>query len=184
MKLKICSKYFKYFMIAFLVTNTCFAKASSLDGVVLKNKRIMFYTPHLFNPKFFGFEFGFVTDKKIEAINYPYNTFAKILISEDFYRYDSTLRAGALGLKAGILLPTQPWIPLSLELAVGYAKTSLQEDPWLGEDEERIQSKDLMLAEAGIVFTYRKKVLFRLHHQFNNVNYFVRKTFFSVGSNF
>jgi len=144
----------------------------------------MYYTPHIFNPKFFAFEFGFVTDKKIKSWNYPYNAFAKILIAEDFYKFDPNLRAGALGFKAGIMIPTQPWLPISLELAIGYAKTSLQKDPWLGEDDDRIQNKDLLLAEGGLVWIYNGKILFRLNYQYNNVDYFKRKIFFSIGSNF
>lgn len=160
------------------------AKTSSFDDVVLKNKRIMYYTPHILNPKYFGFEFGFVTDKKIESWNFPYNAFAKILLAEDFYKYDPNLRAGALGFKLGLMIPTQPWIPISLELAIGYAKTSLQKDPWLGEDEDRLQNKDLFMAEGGLVWIYNQKLLFRLNYQYNNVDYFVRKVFFSIGSNF
>ncbi len=172
-------------VIALLIfINNVEAKPSSFDDVVLKNKRVMYYTPHIFNPKFFGFEFGFVTDKKIESWNYPYNAFAKVVLAEDFYKYDPTLRAGALGFKIGIMIPTQPWIPVSLEMAIGYAKTSLQIDPWLGDKDDRLQDKDLFLAEAGLVWIYNRKLLFRLHYQYNNVDYFVRKVFFSIGSNF
>lgn len=144
----------------------------------------MIYTPHLLNPKFFGFEFGFVTNKKIERINYPYNAFAKITITEDFYEFDPDLRGGALGFKAGVLLPTQPWIPLSLELAIGYARTSLQKDPWLGDEEDSIRSDDLLLFEAGILYRMKEKLLFRFSYQFNNVEYFQRNFFFSIGYNF
>lgn len=173
------------FGLVFILTTVYAAQPkSSFDDMVLKHKRVMYYTPHILNPKYFGFEFGFVTDKKIKSWNYPYNAFAKILIAEDFYKYDPNLRAGALGFKVGIMLPIQPWIPVSLEMGIGYSKTSLQNDPWLGKDEDRLQNKDMFMAEAGLVWIFRRKLLFRLNYQYNNVVYFQRKLFFSIGSNF
>ena len=151
--------------------------------MILPEKRVTIYTPHIFNPKYFAFEFGFVTKKKLGK-SYNYNAFAKAFIAEEFYTTDSELRAGALGAKAGVYLLTQPWFPIFLEMGIGYAKTSLHKDPWLGDREDSIHSKDLLLAEAGLFYLHREKLIFRATYQANGVDYFTKKFFVSIGFNY
>ena len=152
------------------------------EDMILKGKRISFYTPHLLNPKFFGFEFGFVVQKYVG--DYPYHAFAKAVVAEEFFTVDQKNRGGALGVKAGLLLPTQPWLPLFLELAFGYAKTAFQEDPWFGGSDVTLQNDDLLLAEIGLIYRFGDKFLVRANYQVNNVDYFDREVFMSVGFNY
>ncbi len=165
--------------LALTCANQSFSK--TFRSSILKNKTFVIYTPHIFNPKFFSFEIGFLTKKSIKNLNYPFNAFAKVLIGEEFFSTTNEHRAGALGLKLGVFLPTQPWVPLLLELALGYAKTSLHQTPWLGEKDKSLSSKDLVLLEAGGIYTISHSVFLRIVHQVNNLSYFKRKTFFSVG---
>ena len=159
-------------------------KARSSTPHFLQKKTVVVYTPHIFNPKYFSFELGFITRKKIPTWDYTFNAFAKATISEEFFSSSSDLRAGALGVKTGVLLPTQPWIPFLIEIAIGYAKTSLHQDPWLGDRDDSVLSRDLFLAEVGGIYRFSSVLFIRVVHQFNNLDYFKRKSFFSVGFNF
>ena len=153
------------------------------ESEIMQGKRLTIYTPHIFNPKYFDFEFGLITKKRISS--YHYNAFAKAFIAEEFYNTnDPELRAGALGIKMGIFLPTQKWFPLFLELGFGYAKTSLHKDPWLGDRDDSVATKSLLLAEGGLVYLHKKKILFRCVYQVNNIDYFDLKTFVSIGFNY
>jgi hypothetical protein len=158
--------------------------SSNVESMTIKKNTMAIYTPHIFNPKYFAFEFGFVTEKKIETLDYSFNAFAKILIAEEFFTSATNLRAGAIGIKTGIFLPTQPWIPLLLEMAIGYAKTSLHEDPWLGDRDDSISDSELWLFEAGGIYRISHTLFFRVVYQVNTLDYFKRQTFFSVGFNF
>ena len=151
-------------------------------ALTLQKEKIVFYIPHLINPKYFGFEFGFLTHKKISS--YHFNAFLRAFIAEESYTINNDLRAGALGAKGGVLFPTQPWIPIYIELGIGFAKTALHKDPWFGVKEKTVSSKHLLLAETGLMLRYNKKYLFRLTYQFNNVSYFERALSFGVGVNF
>jgi hypothetical protein len=160
------------------------AFAGELKNIPIAEQTIVIYTPHIFNPKFFSFEVGFITKKKIKSINYPFNAFAKILIAEEFFSTSSNLRAGAIGIKTGVLLPTQPWLPLLFEVSIGYGKTSLHEDPWLGDRDKSIDDAELFLIEAGAIYRISSSLFFRAMYQLNTLNYLKRQTFFSVGFNF
>lgn len=173
---------FKFLLIVLALSHITKLYAFIPKPKIFQHKRIMLYTPHIFNPKFFSFEFGYVTKKEIKG--YHYNAFAKALIAEEFYTTSSQLRAGALGAKAGVFLPTWPWIPLFVELAFGYAKTSLHKDPWLGKREDSLQTKSLLLLDGGISYLYKQKIIYRFSYQTNNNEYFTKKIFFSVGANY
>ena len=176
-----------YFILLFAIFNTIASTpvlASEIDLIPIKSKTIVIYTPHLFNPKFFSFEMGFITQKKIESINYPFNAFAKILIAEEFFTTATNLRAGVIGIKTGLLLPTQPWFPLLLEISIGYGKTSLHEDPWLGDRDKSVDDSEIFLVEAGGIIRISEGLFFRVMYQLNTLDYLKRKTFFSVGFNF
>lgn len=160
------------------------AHAAVDEDMVLKGKRLSFYSPHLLNPKYFGFEFGFVVNKKIESWDYPYYAYAKATVVEEFYTSDQGLRAGALGVKAGLLLPTQPWVPVFLDLGFGFAKTAYQKDPWFGSRDKTIKEGQMYLAEIGLVMRLSEKLLLRTHIQVNNLDYFKRDFFVSIGFNY
>lgn len=166
-----------------LICSPVFGKSAS-EEISLRKKTIIVYTPHIFNPKNFSFELGFVTRKKIPTWDYMFNAFAKATISEEFFSTASDLRAGALGVKTGVFLPTQPWIPLLFEMAIGYAKTSLHKEPWLGDRDDSVADKELFLFEAGGIYRISNTLFIRMVYQINNLDYFKRTSFFSVGFNF
>ncbi len=170
-------------MLVSLLTVTTASAAISKKVMLLKNK-IAFYTPHVINPKYFGFEIGYLLRKKIRSWSYPYDAYVEGYMVEESYTTDINLRAGALGAKAGVILPTQPWFPVYLQLTFGFAKTALHEDPWFGENEDTIQEKDMFLAEGGLIIRFKKRWLFRGTYQINNVDYFTKQAFFSMGLNF
>jgi len=154
------------------------------ESDTLNHNTLLIYAPHIFNPKYFGFEFGYVTKKSINSIQYPFNAFAKACLLEEYYTTNSELRAGGLGAKAGLFLPTQPWIPLYLEVAGGFPKPALHKDPWFGKNEQSVSNQTMFLAEGGIAIRYGDKVLLRGIYQVNNVKYFKKKFLFSVGVNY
>jgi len=160
------------------------AKAFLVPKENLLNKNsIAVYTPHVINPKYFSFEFGFLSKKSISSINYAYRAFAEAFIAEESYTTDTNLRAAALGFKGGVILPTQPWIPLNIQFGFGYAKTALHESPWFGRRDESKTIKDMFLVEAGLLYQYKDYFL-RLIYQQNNLKFFTKKSFFSMGANF
>ncbi len=178
--------HLKRLLLASLLLGVTFFEAQGAisRNLLLRHQGFAFYTPHLINPKFFSIEIGFVTQKSIKRWNYPYHAFANLLIAEESYTTNDELRAGALGAKAGILLPTQPWIPLFVSSSFGFAKTALHHEPWFGKTEQTIEDKTLLLAEFGLLYRYGKKLLFKASYQFNTVDYFKRKTFLAIGLNF
>jgi len=157
--------------------------ASSFESVSFKKDKIVFYTPQLLNKKFFAMDFGFVTKKFIPSFDYAFNAFAAFFIAEESYTTNAELRAGELGFKGGVYLPTQPWVPLFLQLSFGYAKTALHERPWFGKNDQSVRRDTMFLLEGGALYQY-KIVIFRFIYQINNQSYLTRKTFFSIGANF
>ncbi|MBI2521323.1 MAG: hypothetical protein HYV97_12950 [Bdellovibrio sp.] len=151
--------------------------------MLLEKEKLVFFAPNIINTKYFCFEFGFRSQKKIDSLHYLYNAFAEAFVAEESYTTSQDLRAGALGFKGGVILPTQPWIDLFLQFSLGYAKTALHEDPWLGKREESRSIRDMFLIEAGAMYRY-KTLFLRFIHQENTVKYFTRKTFIALGVNF
>ncbi|OFZ14121.1 MAG: hypothetical protein A2X86_04525 [Bdellovibrionales bacterium GWA2_49_15] len=151
--------------------------------MLLEKEKLVFFAPNIINPKYFCFEFGFRSHKKIERFHYPYNAFAEAFVEEEAYTTSPDLRAGALGFKGGVILPTQPWINFSLQFSLGYAKTALHEDPWFGKREKSHTIHDMFLVEAGAMYRY-KTILLRFIYQETTLKYFTRKTFISFGVNF
>lgn len=152
--------------------------------MVLPEGNISFITPTILNNRYFRFEIGYVVDKKIKSIDYNFNAFVEAILGEETYAKDENVRAGSLGGKGGLLLPTQPWIPFYLYMATGYAKAALHGDPWLGKKEDSIALKDMFLAEGGALFTYNRRVLFRYSYEVTTVKFFKKKSFFSIGMSF
>jgi hypothetical protein len=172
----------KFLIVIFTLIPLCGLGAISND-VLLNKEKIFFYTPHLVNQKYFALEFGFQSLKKINSLNYPFNAFAKAFLAEEYYLINPNWRAGALGFKGGVMLPTQPWIPLSLVITGGYAKTALHEDPWFGKRAQSQETDDMFLIEGGLNILY-KDILLRYTYQLNTIDYFKRKSFLSIGVNF
>ncbi len=151
--------------------------------MLLDKEKVAFFAPNIINPKYFSFEFGFRSNKKIQRFHYPYNAVATAFVAEEAYTTDPSLRAGALGFKGGVILPTQPWVHFLLQFNLGYAKTALHEDPWFGKRDKSRSRKDQILIEAGAIYEY-KTIIFRFMYQESTVKYFTRKSFFSIGVNF
>jgi hypothetical protein len=139
--------------------------------------------PPVVNKDYFLFEFGYVLEKKKVSLNYYYNAYVNIALFEDWLRKSDNLRAGGLGFKGGVFLPTQPWIPLLATLTIGYAKTVLHVSPLLGRNDKIVRQKDMILFEIGALYHYDKFSL-RLTYQKTNVNYFERSTFLTLGMNY
>ncbi len=153
---------------------------SSTKELIFKEEKIFNFSPVLFNSKFFNFEFGYMTNKIIKRFNYSYNAYAQAFVAEESYATSEQLRAGALGFKGGVIMPLGPWYPVFLQAAIGYAKTALHKDPWFGQREKTNELSDMFLLEAGGLIAYGN-LLFRGMYQINNVKYFTRKTYFSLG---
>jgi hypothetical protein len=150
----------------------------------LEAQRLIILAPPIINPHNFSFEFGFLTQKKLESFNYHYNTFAKVFFAEEYNASEEDLRSAALGAKVGLLLPLTSWFPLFFELGFGYAKTVLHHRPWFGRKSQSRESKDMPLAEGGVLFVFTNGLLLRGTWQANNVDYFQKKFFFSFGYSF
>jgi len=148
---------------------------------ILKYERVFLVTPGFFNPKYFSIGFGFITQKKI--LTYHYNAYVIAFAAEESYTTHQELRAGALGGKGGVLLPVVPWVPIFLESAVGFAKTALHKDPWLGKSKDSIATRTQLLIQGGVLVRHRK-MLFFSNYQINNLNYFSKKLFVGVGYHF
>ncbi len=144
---------------------------------------IFYYSPDIVNDKYTGYELGFISNKKIKKLDYNYYAFASFIVMNEQYRPDDNLSAGALGFKGGVLLPTQPWVHLYLHLAVGFAKTSLQHDPFFGKTEQSLSSEDMFYYECGVVIR-QKQFLAKVVFQDRSVDYFYRDVIFSLGVNF
>lgn len=138
--------------------------------------------PPVVNKDYFLLEFGFVTEKKIKKWDYNYNAYVSAALFEDWLDKGS-LRAGGLGFKGGVILPTQPWIPLNLTLSLGFAKSVLHKSPFLGKDSESVAKKDMILTEAGALYRIDKYFL-RFAYQRSTAKFFGRHTFLMVGVNY
>lgn len=158
------------------------SQAKNLEGMALKTKRIVLFAPVFLNPDSFSFEIGFLTRKSISS--YQYNAYAKAFLGGDITPGESEDRSSALGAKVGVLLPTQSWTPLLLDLGFGFAKTAYQQNPWFGKNEDNLNSKDMLLAEVGLMYVHKKSLIYRVSYQENNVDYFTREVFFSIGGTY
>ena len=182
----------KYKVIAYLIIKILLIypediKANSTvitSNQTLSTSRILTFAPHMINPNFFSFEFGYLIRKDSQRINYGYNAFAKAFISEEYYTQDEDLRGASLGVKGGILLPTQPWFPLYLEASFGYAKSTLHHRPWFGKRDNAQKVKNKGLIEIGAAYAIRNGFLLRATYHFNNLSYLNENFNLSVGYTF
>jgi len=156
--------------------------SKAMNNMLMPKGKLAFYTPVILNPKYFSFSFSFLTRKKLSR-NYHFNAFAGIFLAEESFTTNDDIRAGALGFKGGVLLPTQPWVPLYFQFSFGYAKTVLHREPWFGKKDQSFQIKDMLMVETGILFKW-KQFLLRYVFQINTTSYFKKKNFISIGANF
>lgn len=149
----------------------------------LKDGGLVFLAPPVVNKDYYLIEFGFVTQKKIVSWDYQYNAYVNAALFEDWAEKTDKLRAGALGFKAGVLLPTQSWVPVLFTFSVGFAKTVLHKNPILGNDDQSVAKKNMLLMEAGLLY-HSDDYFLRLAYQRNNVNYFSRRIIVMMGVNY
>ena len=166
-------------LIALLFSMTTVSMAGTKEQVLLPGNLAMLAPPYA-NKDYFAFEFGFVTEKKIKSWDYDYNAYVTASLFQDWKDKSDKLRAGALGFKGGVILPTQPWIPLLFTMTLGYAKTALHKSPFFGKDDASVARKDMILIEAGLLYHYNKYFL-RFSYQQTNVKYFSRHTVLALG---
>ena len=150
----------------------------------LRHKGIAYFIPSLINPRYSGFEIGYISHKRFKKLKYSFNSFAKAFIAEEAFTFDPKLRAGSLGIKAGVMLPTQPWFPFFIEFSFGSAKTALHKDPWFGSRDKTVQKRSLFLLEIGAMLIHKKRYIYRINYQINNREYFSKHFFLSIGVNF
>lgn len=168
----------KKLLLTFLLILVSSVASAESKSFVLQEKYMTILSPPVINKDYYSIEFGFLTKKKIKS--YHYNAFVTANLLEDWKEQPGKIRAGALGFKAGVLLPTQKWIPLYAEVAAGYAKTTLHENPIFGKEDQALAKKDRFFAEAGLVYKI-DKFLLRFAYQRGTVKYFHRHFIFSVG---
>lgn len=167
--------------IIFLISISTNCNAGSNEFILPKGNLFIF-APPIVNKDYFLIEFGFVTEKNINIWDYKYNAYVTAALFQDWLGKDH-LRAGALGFKGGVMLPTQPWIPLILTGSFGFAKTALHKNPFLGKDESSVAQKDMILLEAGILYHFDNYFI-RFIHQRSNVKYFTRHNILMFGVNY
>lgn len=168
-----------------ITTLLSFEAFADTKEFVIPSSHMIALAPPFVNKDFYLLEFGFVSEKKIKfkTWTYPYDAYVTATLSEDWLDQKDRLRAGGLGFKAGVMLPTQPWIPLLFTTTLGFAKTALNRQPLIGNESQNVDKKDMFLIEGGALYRYDKYYL-RFAYQLSNVKYFKRKTFFMLGVNY
>lgn len=160
-------------------TSLAFAGDNNDDkSLVLQEKYMTILAPPVINKDYYSLEFGFLTKKKFK--NYHYNAFVTVNLFEDWKDQPGKVRAGALGFRGGVILPTQNKIPLYVMMSLGFAKTTLHENPIFGKEEQALAKKDMLYAEAGLLYKI-DKYLVRLAYQRATAKYFHRHLIFSMG---
>lgn len=154
----------------------------SIEEETFKNKKFFLYSPEMLNPKTFNLSFSYLIEKKIFK-KYKFNAFAGIFIAQEEDKFQEGLKAGALGFKGGVIIPTQKWLPIYLITNLGYAKTTLQQNPWFGTREQSTFIKDMFLLEGGFLIKWNN-ILLTYKTQINNIKYFKNHNFISLGASF
>lgn len=169
----------KILLIVLLMTACPCLFAESRNFVFPKGNLVVLAPPYI-NKDYYLLEFGFISEKQIKAWDYHYNAYVTGALFEDWKNQKDRLHAGGLGFKGGVMLPTQPWVPLLFTTTIGYAKTVLHRNPILGKDEQSAAKKDMILIEVGALYRVEKYFL-RFAYQRSNVNYFNRHTILMMG---
>jgi hypothetical protein len=175
------SRYFINTLVIFITLFLLTAESiASTKHLLFEKKYLTMIAPPVINKDYYLLEFGFAADKQIKKWDYHYNAFVTASLFEDWLKQEHSLKAGALGFKAGVMLPTQKWIPLLFTFSAGFAKTTLHKRPIFGRDKDSVDKKDMFLLESGLLYRYDDYFI-RFNYQFNTVKYFKRKTFFMLG---
>lgn len=169
----------KVLIIHFFISISPFCMAGSNEFILPQGNLIML-APPVANKDYYLLELGFITEKNIKKWDYKYNAYVTAALFEDWLDTEDKLRAGGLGFKGGVMLPTQPWVPVLFTVTVGFAKTVLHKNPIFGRDDQIAQKKTMFLLEAGPLYHY-KKFFLRFAYQVSNVKYFGRNTIFMMG---
>jgi hypothetical protein len=169
----------KMFLITLIISISSISLAGTNEFAFHKGN-LAILAPPLINKDYYLLEFGFVTEKKIKSWDYSYNAYVNAALFEDWLGKTDRLRAGGLGFKGGVILPTQPWIPLLFTMTIGYAKTVLNKNPLIGKESSNVFKKDMILIEAGAVYRFDKYFL-RYAYQRSNVKYFSRHSILMLG---
>lgn len=156
--------------------------SAETEDYVFHKKVLLIAAPPVINKDYYGIEFGFVTEKKVK--NYKYNAFVAATLFEDWKKQSGNLRAGALGFKGGIMMPTQNWIPLLWTFSGGFAKTALHKDPFFGKNDGSKQKKDMLFLETGLIYHFDDKYFIRGQYRIGTVKYFKTHTIFAFGVNY
>ena len=122
---------------------------------VLPQGNLIMLAPPVANKDYYLLELGFITEKNIKKWDYKYNAYVAAALFEDWLDKEDELRAGGLGFKGGVMLPTQPWVPVLFTVTVGFAKTVLHKNPIFGRDDQIAEKKTMFLLEAGPLYHYK-----------------------------
>lgn len=163
-------------IILFIFGSPVFAADS--NKFVFSKGNILMLAPPVINKDYFLLEFGFITEKKVKGSNY--NAYVTAALFQDSLDQAGKLKAGGLGFKGGVMIPTQPWVPLLFTMSFGFAKTVLHKNPFLGREDTNAGKKDMVLLEPGLLYHHNKYFL-RLVYQVSNVKYFKRHTILTFG---
>lgn len=166
----------------FIIAQSINCYAGSNDFILPKGNLIIF-APPVINKDYFLVEFGFLTEKSIKSWSYKYNAYVTAAIFQDSMNNGHNLRAGALGFKGGVMLPTQPWIPLLFTGTFGFAKTALHKNPFFGKDDSSVSRKTMVFLEAGALYHIDNYFL-RFAYQRSNVKFFTRHSILMFGVNY
>lgn len=151
------------------------------SDLILPNGNLLMLAPPVINKDYFQLEFGFVSAKKVKSS--VFNAYVTAAVFQDSYNQSGKLKAGGLGFKGGVMIPTQPWIPLLFTMTGGFAKTALHKNPFLGKDNAAVADKDMFLLEPGLLYRF-DKYLIRTVYQVSNVRYFKRHFIINFGVNY
>lgn len=152
--------------------------AANPNEFVFPKGNLLILAPPVINKDYFLLEFGFITEKKVKGSTY--NAYVTASLFQDSLDQKDKSKAGGLGFKGGVMIPTQPWVPLLFTMSFGFAKTVLHKNPFLGREEASAGKKDMVLLEAGTLYRYNRYFL-RLAYQVSNVKYFKRHTILTFG---
>lgn len=168
--------------------NASTTESDATGKVLIEGNLIAFVSGSMTDPKFIGGEFGVIHQKKVlDRSIYPYVAaflYHKKVAQEEFPESnDNNLFGGAMGAKAGILVPTSTQYGFSLMLLLGGAKTAVQKNPWFGRVENNVDEGTLYLVEPGLLYHY-KHFIFRLSYMVTSMKYIRSTGNISIGVNF
>ncbi len=165
----------KIFLLIYFVSFNLLAKDKT---ALFEDSSLLNAALPVVNQDYFLIEYGFIVQK--ESKNYKYNAFVDVALFQESKRSNDNLKSGALGIKAGVMMPLGNYFPISLQLGGGIAKAVLHPNPILGKNDQAREKDNLFLAEAALVYKY-KQYFSKLMYQKNNVDYFTKNLFLTIG---